>query len=205
MTRRIAYVFGIVAAIAVLSASALPSRAYDNPPTSQEEQADRGQQFDADGAVVPGEESASPQRKAAAQRPQYDAQGKKLEPGDAVPKAAFKGAATTACLQLHNGSGVTWNITVTFDPNTYPFNITGGSIKGTICNSPNWKVTGGSMGPTLTIKATQPAAGGCATSVTIVGNFQNPPSYRGTYGFNGASTTFKHTTLFLGYSPFPCP
>jgi hypothetical protein len=130
----------------------------------------------------------------------YDAQGN-TPPSEEVTKAA---AAPTnkACLELRNSSQ-TWKIEVNFNPATYPFTITSGTIKGTICQASTWSVTGTSMGGTLKINATRPAGGGCASKVTIVGNFQNPPSYKGTYGFDGASTPFPHTTLFLGYTACP--
>ena len=50
-----------------------------------------------------------------------------------------------------------------------------------------------------------PPVAGCATTITVVGNFDNPSSYIGTYGFNGSSTSFNHHTLFLGYDRPTCP
>ena len=208
MTSRTTQILGIIALVGILVVGALPSRAYDGPVSPQEQQTAEGQQFDAQGALAPdtAEDFTEPEPAAQAQKGKYDAQGKKAAPGEALATFPLKGVSKSACLELHNGPGVTWNITVTFDPNSAAFTVTGGSIKGTICGSPNWKVTGGFLRPTLKITAQQtPPAGPCASSVTIVGNYQNPPSYKGTYGFNGSSTMFSHTTLFLGYSPFPCP
>lgn len=132
-----------------------------------------------------------------AQKPKVDAQG------NTPPQSlkADKNLTAKACLQLHNGAGVTWGIEVTFNPNTSPFQITGGSIKGTICDSPKWTVTGGSLGATMNVKAKHTGTGSCAGTVSIVGNQQFPPSYKGTYGFNGASTGFSQTSLFLAYGP----
>ncbi|NEO34457.1 MAG: hypothetical protein F6K36_29470 [Symploca sp. SIO3C6] len=118
---------------------------------------------------------------------------------EAVATAAVAGATNTACLELRNGS-VQFIIEVTFDPNTSPFLITGGQITGSICGSP-WEVIGGSMGSTLRIEAEGQDTPGCANTIIIVGNYQMPSSWSGTYGFNGNSTSFRHTTLFRGYSP----
>ena len=208
MTSRITRFLGLVAMLGMLVVVTLPSRAYDGTAASQQEQTSVPQEFDAQGAMIPDAASDSTEAEPAVQtqRERYDAQGKKVAPGEALPKFPLRGVSKSACLELHNGPGVTWNITVNFDPNSIPFTITGGTIKGTICGSPKWQVTGGFLRPTLQITAKQtPPVAGCASTVTIVGNFQNPPSYKGTYGFNGSSTMFSHTTLFLGYSPFPCP
>lgn len=114
---------------------------------------------------------------------------------------ALAPATTKVCLQLRNGSGVDWKIELTVSLDVYPYPIVGGKISGTICDSPNWKVTGGSLGGGLQINGQHTGSGSCAGSVIIVGNFQNPSSYRGTYGFNGSSSSFKHTTLFLNWGP----
>lgn len=108
-----------------------------------------------------------------------------------------------ACLQLYNGPSVLWSIDVTFNPNVYPYVISGGTIKGTICGSPNVTVTGGTLGASLNVTANLPS--GCATPVKIVGNSNVPVGYQGTYGFGGPSTGFTHHTLFLGYNKATCP
>jgi len=105
-------------------------------------------------------------------------------------------ASATACLTLYNGPSITWQINVTFNPNVYPYVILGGTITGTICGTPNGTVTGGSIGPTLTIQGNLNGGTSCATTVTIVGTYQAPTGYAGTYGFNGASNSFPQTTLF---------
>ncbi len=125
----------------------------------------------------------------------HDATGKRLTAEEAA-KGGPAAAQATACLTLYNGPAVKWQISVTFNPNTYPFVITGGTIKGTICGSPKGVVTGGSMGPTLLIHGNLDGGGGCASTVTIVGHYQDPSSYAGTYGFDGSSTEFPHTTLY---------
>jgi hypothetical protein len=134
-----------------------------------------GQHFDATGRIVATRaEAMAPVRLAA---------------------AAAATAVAKACLRLYNGPGVAWNINITFDPNT--MKTLGGTITGTICGSGQWTVAaGGTLSPSLNIKASRPAGGGCATQVNIIGNFQNPPSWKGTYGFNGSNNMFKHTTLY---------
>ena len=110
----------------------------------------------------------------------------------AVPQAT----ATTADLELHNGA-VTFAITVQYDPNTYPHVVTGGQITSGICGAP-WNLTGGFIGQTMRLDAKRAGGGSCANTITVVGEYQNPPAYRGTYGFDGASSWFKHTTIWHG-------
>ncbi|MFD3512359.1 hypothetical protein [Streptomyces sp. NPDC058657] len=101
---------------------------------------------------------------------------------------------TDAKLRLHNGA-TTFELEVRYNPNTYPFVITGGRVVSGICGAP-WEITGGSMGQQLRITAKRTSDTSCAATLIILGEYQNPPSYRGTYGFNGASTTFRHTTRY---------
>ncbi|MEC4020070.1 hypothetical protein [Streptomyces sp. H27-D2] len=109
---------------------------------------------------------------------------------DAAPQAL----ETQCKLELHNGA-VTFGIEVKYDPNTYPHVVTGGKITSGICGAP-WDITGGSIGEQIRLDAKRSGQGSCANSITIVGEYQNPPAYRGTYGFNGASSSFKHTTRY---------
>ncbi|MFJ9177706.1 hypothetical protein [Streptomyces sp. NPDC102360] len=105
-------------------------------------------------------------------------------------------ALTVDCkLELNNGS-VTFAITAKINPNTHPFVVTGGQITSGICGAP-WDITGGFIGDTIRLDAKRAGQGSCASTITLVGEFQNPPSYRGTYGFDGASSSFKHTTRYL--------
>lgn len=115
--------------------------------------------------------------------------------------AATTGATRRAYFELHySGGGVIFEIEVLFNPTSYPFAITGGTIKGSICNSPTWVVTGGSIGPSLQINGSNVCPSpNCANTISIIGKCQCTPSYIGTYGFNGSSTMFNHSTLFLGY------
>jgi len=137
------------------------------------------------------------------QAPFFDPRGGVAATKQAAFAAAAVGAAATrrAYLELHFADGgVIFEIEVYFNPTIYPFVITGGTIKGSICNSPAWVVTGGSIGPSLRITGSNVCPSpDCASSISIVGKCQCTPSYIGTYGFDGSSTMFKHSTLFLGY------
>ncbi len=174
----------LVGLFALLAHPALSDQEGDSAPPGQ---------FDSQGKRAKATEVKAKAEEKADATPHFDAQGKKITAAEV--KAAT--ATAKACLELYNGPGVTWNIDVTYNPNSYPFVITGGSIKGTICDSPNWVVTGGTLGPNLTVNAKRTGGGGaCANTVTIVGHYQNPPSYAGTYGFDGASTSFPHTAVY---------
>jgi hypothetical protein len=129
--------------------------------------------------------------------------------GFTAEHAAAKSAGPVkACVELHyTGGGAVFAIDLTINPDVYPFTITGGSIKsgtgGVICDSPNWAVTGGSLGPTLLINAKHTGSGSCAPTLTVKGTtFHAPPSYSGTYTF-GTSAPFHHNTLFIGYAACP--
>jgi hypothetical protein len=122
---------------------------------------------------------------------------------EAAAALATSVSPATACLQLHLGSTV-FNFNVNINADVYPYAITGGTITGSICQAP-WSVTGGSLGNALTITGQRTPVAGCANTVHVVGNFNNPSSYIGTYGFNGSSNQFDHHTLFLGYDRPSCP
>ena len=79
------------------------------------------------------------------------------------------------------------------------------SISGSICGSPSWRLTGGTVGGNITIHGSPFGAGACASTITIVAPFGPPAGYAGTYGFNGASNSFPHRTLFLGFNRPACP
>ncbi|MFD4634441.1 hypothetical protein ACFVYR_34725 [Streptomyces sp. NPDC058284] len=129
----------------------------------------------------------------------HNPQGAEVKTRDeafAAPVADVSAEALSAdCkLTLHNGT-VTFAIEVRYNPNTYPHVVTGGRITSGICGAP-WDITGGSIGETIRLDAKRSGQGACASTITIVGEFQNPPAYRGTYGFDGASSSFKHTTRY---------
>jgi hypothetical protein len=135
---------------------------------------------------------------------QFDEQGRLVTAEAALEEAiALPGAESRVSFRLINPI-VTWEIEVLVNPNSHPFRILGGSIRGRICGSPCWTITGGHIGDDININAGGGCGGkggcpGCASTVTIVGKCICPPGYRGTYGFDGNSTAFNHTLLFLGY------
>ncbi|WP_329278530.1 hypothetical protein [Streptomyces sp. NBC_01451] len=143
------------------------------------------------------------QKKKGASTPEHrfhNAQGAEVKTRDeafaAETGVSPEALATSAKLELHNGAAVTWQLEVKYNPNTYPYVVVGGRITGTICGS-TWNITGGFMGQTIRLDATNASSGGsCAATLTLIGEYQNPPAYRGTYGFNGATSSFKHTTIY---------
>ncbi|MEV6107437.1 hypothetical protein AB0M28_22415 [Streptomyces sp. NPDC051940] len=129
----------------------------------------------------------------------FNPQGAEVKTRDEAFAAQQAGAspealATSCKLELHNGS-VTFGIELKYNPNTYPHVVTGGQITSGICGAP-WNVTGGFIGEQLRLDAQRAGTGSCASTITIVGEYQNPPAYRGTYGFDGATSSFKHTTRY---------
>lgn len=128
-------------------------------------------------------------------RTYFDPNGTQVESREeafAVPEAV----STTVRLTLHN-TAVTFEIEAEINPNTYPFSLTGGQITSGICGAP-WKITGGFFGDDLLLRATREGQGSCATTITVVGEFVRPGAYRGTYGFDGTSSSFRHTTFYRG-------
>ncbi|HET6856305.1 MAG TPA: hypothetical protein VFH94_04320 [Streptomyces sp.] len=123
------------------------------------------------------------------------AEVKSREEAFATPMDLSAEAVSTADkLELHNGQ-TTFAIEVKYNPNTYPHVVTGGQITSGICGAP-WDITGGFIGEQIRLDAKRAGQGSCANTITIVGEFQNPSSYRGTYGFDGATSSFKHTTKY---------
>ena len=70
----------------------------------------------------------------------------------------------------------------------------GGKISGSICDAPNWQVTGINVNKpakTGSLSASHIGAGSCASTMDLVVTSVTPgPVLHGTYGFNGASTTW---------------
>jgi hypothetical protein len=130
----------------------------------------------------------------------YDAMGAPTEDLQKALDATTQAVLTTACLELNNGAAATFTMNVVADVNVNPPQVRGGQITGSICGSP-WLITGGTLGPTLVLTARRQGTGSCANTITIVGTFADPPRWVGTYGFDGNSTAFRHTTLFNGWRP----
>jgi hypothetical protein len=148
-------------------------------------------------APAPPPAQAQPAPAPAPAAGQPDAQGNIVAPGAAPLAAMPPPPPVHACLQLYNGNMV-FNFNVVINPNVTGFPITGGKITGTLCQASQWNVTGGHLGPNLAITATRAAGNSCATQLAVAGNFANPSSYTGTYGFP-APQGFQQHTLFLGY------
>jgi len=127
----------------------------------------------------------------------FDAGGSQVERYDqvvAVPQPSVQ----NGILELRNGA-VSFVVELQVDPNTYPFRIVGGTIVSGICGVP-WAVTGGYFGTDLRLDARRDGEGQCANTLTVVGEQQLPSSWRGTYGFDGATSSFSHTTVFRGWT-----
>ncbi|MEW2086833.1 hypothetical protein [Streptomyces sp. NPDC005283] len=101
---------------------------------------------------------------------------------------------TSAKLELQGGR-ITFAVEVTYNPNRYRHMVTGGRITSGIRGAP-WDITGGTIGDQLRLDAKRAGQDSCTGTITIVGEYQNPPAYRGTYGFEGATSSFKHTTRY---------
>ncbi|TMR15006.1 hypothetical protein ETD86_27795 [Nonomuraea turkmeniaca] len=141
-----------------------------------------------------------PQSTKAADRAFYDATGGQAK-SFAESVAAQKAATINAYVELRNGSAI-FVIDLEIDPNTYPFQVVSGTIKSGICGAP-WAVTGGQLGDQLLLNATRKGQGSCASTITVVGEQQDPLSWRGTYGFDGTASSFRHTTIFHAWSLSP--
>lgn len=137
--------------------------------------------------------STAAQEQTEVRRGYHDAAGSLVETWKeafAAPRATTTGIRLT----LHNG-GVTFEIEAEINPNTYPFLLTGGEITSGICGAP-WSITGGHVGEDLRLDAKRAGGGSCADTITVVGEYVHPGAYRGTYGFNGTSASFRHTTVY---------
>jgi hypothetical protein len=153
----------------------------------------------------------------------FDTSGRRIE-GEGERQgveATARPQTVTACFELRGtgapeqGGPVTFEVQLVVNPNTYPFVVQSGSISGDICRvlGTHWVVTEGSFGPTLSIQARRtpdtnaPSASQlvgprpCAQAMSIIGVFQPPASYAGTYGTDGSDNDFVHTTLFKGWQP----
>lgn len=129
----------------------------------------------------------------------YDATGAPTDDLQQALDVSTQAVQVTACLVLHNGA-TTFTMNVNVDANANPQQVRGGQIVSGICGAP-WVITGGTMGSSLVLTARRQGSGSCANTITIVGNFANPPRWVGTYGFDGNSTSFRHTTVFNGWRP----
>jgi hypothetical protein len=154
--------------------------------------------------AVNAQQIPAAQERAQAQAP--NASGHIGGPPALAPQAV---TSVPVCLVLNPG-GVEFNFKLQIN-GTYPYTITGGTITGSLCNAANWTVTGGHLSSTLQILAKYNGPPGCASTMNVTGNYNNPSAYIGTYGFGignqpPPNTPFPHDTLFIGYyhSGPPC-
>jgi hypothetical protein len=146
--------------------------------------------------------------------------------GSQTTDSAFTGFKTaTACFELHaigqpGQPSAVFEIQLVVNPNTYPFTVLEGSIRGDICQviGTAWKVTSASFDTGLLIEAERvplevtgdplsnasvetalPAGSECMRTMSLSGSFHVPDSYSGEYGFDGSNSDFQHTTLFKGW------
>ncbi|MGW0556307.1 hypothetical protein ACWDZ6_19220 [Streptomyces sp. NPDC002926] len=73
--------------------------------------------------------------------------------------------------------------------------VTGGRITSGICGAP-WDITGGTIGDQLRLDAKRAGRGSCAGTITIVGEYQHPPGVPGYVRFEGATSSYMHTTRY---------
>ncbi|MFF0065114.1 hypothetical protein ACFYRC_26860 [Streptomyces sp. NPDC005279] len=84
---------------------------------------------------------------------------------------------TSAKLELQGGQ-ITFAVEVTYNPNRYRHMVTGGRITSGTCGAP-WDITGGTIGDQLRLDAKRAGQDSCAGTITIVGEYRNPPGVPG--------------------------
>ena len=166
--------------------------------------ATQGQRLDPSGRRVEGNQVEGSQ----VETRYFDPSGSQLATREAAQAAAQafalpgNAAQATAYLELRSG-GASFTIEVTLRLDAYPFHVIGGTIERGICGGP-WSVTSESLiGSHLQLEGKRMGSGKCADTIAVVGEFQNPSSWTGTYTFDGSPITNQHTTLFLGWDFCP--
>lgn len=169
----------------------------------------------ADLTAIKASGNTDPTGATGAMSPEGKALGNAPLPVQAMPPTMY------ACLEmLYDVSGpVMWYIDARVGPTG---NIVSATVKGAICETPNWALTG-SLGPTEDIVGTRtnPSVDpSCNTKITIKGSLQGflfwegpvPPTGIGTTsGYNfpsmGPNQWFPQTTYLRSYSPtqLSCP
>lgn len=113
-----------------------------------------------------------------------------------------EGTRITGCMNSTSIYGIDWDWTIDGYRDGAGFTITGGFIDGTICDAPNWSVTGGYIAPTtLQLNADYVGSQNCAPEVDMSGTRVpgTPRIWSGEYGFPGHA--FPHDTEFMGIGP----
>jgi hypothetical protein len=108
----------------------------------------------------------------------------------------------TVCFNSTSTLGIDWFWTIDVVRSGGVVNVLGGFISGTICDSPNWDVTGGTItGTSMSFSGVYVGSSSCADVVELDGS-RTPPGPRvwsGLYGFPAPS--FPHDTAFAGFGP----
>ncbi len=127
-----------------------------------------------------------------------------LDPdGNTVDLLGAEGTRTV-CAQSTSNLGIDWRHTMTVNVSGGAATIVSGFITGTICDSPNWSITGGSFSSSgMLLNAIHTGSGSCASTLTMIGDHNPSPKYKwtGTYGWNGATDSFPHDTQLLKVGP----
>jgi hypothetical protein len=113
-----------------------------------------------------------------------------------------EGRAVTVCFESTSIYGIDWLWTIDVTRSGMVVTVVGGFIGGTICDAPNWNVTGGTITATsMQLNADYVGGGSCAAEVDLSGS-RTPPGPRiwsGEYGF--PTHAFPHDTEFIGFGP----
>jgi hypothetical protein len=115
------------------------------------------------------------------------------------------GRNVTFCLHSTSEFGIDWYWELQGVKVDEGLQVLGGFIKGTICDAPNWDVSGGTIYRfNLVLQAFYVGGESCAGQLDMIGD-RTPPAllWSGTYGWWGANDQFPHSTSF--YSIGPCP
>lgn len=113
-----------------------------------------------------------------------------------------EGRSVTACFQSTSTYGIDFQWTIDATRSGGVVTVHSGFIGGTICDAPNWSVTGGTITTTsLQLNGIYIGSGSCAAEIDLSGT-RTPPGPRvwsGEYGF--PAHAFPHDTEFIGLGP----
>jgi len=131
-----------------------------------------------------------------------DANGRAIELAD-LPFLEGAGGLTV-CFNMVE-AGIDWNWELEVVTGGGMATVTGGNISGTICDSPNWSVTGGNINPTsIDLSGVYDGVESCADNVDLIGDRNGGGfTWTGTYGFFGANDSFPQSISFVGVGACP--